>query len=82
MKPILFRYTVGRLYNAGRSFSALTNHIFLSAAVNELECKQNNESLYAMAWGNQWAILDRKKDLIIPMSLLLETGVATIREEQ
>lgn len=75
MKPLLFRYTVGRLYNTGKSFSALTDHIFLNAAVKELERRQNNESCYAMNWGNQWAILDRKKELIIPMSLLVEIGI-------
>lgn len=59
-----------------------SDHIFLSAAISQLERRQNEVGELGLRWGNQLGLWDRRRGVILPVKSMLEKGVAEWRREE
>lgn len=59
-----------------------TEHIFLSAAIAQLERRQNEEGELGLRWGNQLGLWDRRRGVILPVKLMLQRGAMIVYRKE
>ena len=80
MTSLLHRYAVGRFDREKNTFTINSYHLFYYQARNEFIQQQSND-LVAFGDGrdwSEWAIMNIKTGNIVPLSMMINTGLATI----
>ena len=59
-----------------------TEHIFLSAAISQLEKRQNEVGELGLRWGNQLGLWDRRRGVVLPVKLMLQKGAMIVYRKE
>lgn len=78
---MLKRYAVVRICSDGEIIVE-SRHVFLFAALDRLEKRQNDEYNLSWIWGNQMGLTDEKTGVLITVKEMIKAGAAEWRREE